>query len=83
MLASRQQQLIEGIMRSTILILAAAALGLIAFAASSQAAPVMPRSTGGDGGPAITLIAGGCGPGFHRHRWRGPEGHWHSRCVPN
>ncbi len=49
---------------------------LIALAGSPQAAPAVPA--GSPGKPAVTLVAGGCGPGFHR-RFGRP---W-NECVPN
>jgi len=33
--------------------------------------------------PAVTLVRGGCGPGWHAVWWRGPYGRLHRRCVPN
>lgn len=44
------------------------ALGLTASAQAAMVAPSLER------GPAVTLVAEGCGPGF----WRGPGG----RCHP-
>ncbi|HTV88986.1 MAG TPA: hypothetical protein VME41_08230 [Stellaceae bacterium] len=61
---------------------AVAAICLSAILGSAQAAPPAPH-----GAPAealqVTPVAGGCGPGFHRHAWRGPYGRWHVECVPN
>jgi len=47
------------------------ALLTVGLAASAQAAMTVPSV---DKGPAVTLVAEGCGPGF----WRGPAG----RCHP-
>jgi hypothetical protein len=60
---------------------AAAAVGLAAMTVSTEAAPAMPHGLVA-GGPAIVLVRGGCGPGFHRRSWRGRY-HWHSECVPD
>jgi hypothetical protein len=71
-------------MRATTAILG----GLVAFVAvSAQAAPASPGRAipvlVGATQP-IELVAQGCGPGWHRHHWRGYWGHWHwGRCVPN
>jgi hypothetical protein len=46
------------------------ALSTVGPAASAQAAMTVPSM---DRGPAVTLVAGGCGPGF----WRGPGGRRH------
>ena len=48
----------------------------IALTGAPQAAPVV--APGPSAMPAITLVAGGCGPGFHR-RFGRP---W-NECVPN
>ena len=47
------------------------ALLALGMAASAQAAMIAPPV---EGGPAVTLVAEGCGPGW----WRGPAG----RCHP-
>jgi peptidoglycan/LPS O-acetylase OafA/YrhL len=63
-------------------IAAVAVLGLMALPAPVQAAPAalhgLALST-----PAIELVAGGCGAGWHPQRWRDRWGKWHRRCVPN
>lgn len=46
-----------------------AALGLATLVGSAQAMPVGTIATGDDA--ALTLVAGGCGPGFHRGPWGG------------
>lgn len=46
------------------------ALFVVGLAASAQAAMVAPSL---EKGPAVTLVAEGCGPGF----WRGPNGNCH------
>ena len=33
--------------------------------------------------PAVTMVRGGCGPGWHPQTWRDRWGNWHRRCVPN
>ena len=66
----------------TIILAAAAALGVTLTAASPQAAFLVPRACAA-GDSAIVLAAGGCGPGFHPQRWVGRYGRWHVRCVPN
>jgi hypothetical protein len=57
--------------------LSAAGLLAAAFLAgaplAAQAAPGAPITPSSD--PAVTLVAGGCGPGFHRTPWGG--------CRPN
>jgi len=68
-------------MRLTILA-TAAVFGLALIARSPQAAPLAPRDISA-GNAAITLVADGCGPGFHPRHWRGPYGRWHVECVPN
>ena len=50
-----------------------AALGLATLVGAAQAMPVGPVAAGDDA--ALTLVAGGCGPGFHRGPWGG--------CRPN
>jgi hypothetical protein len=61
----------------------AAAFGLIAApAGSAQAAPAVPQGLAAEA-PAILLVRGGCGPGWHPVWWRGPYGRMHRRCVPN
>ncbi|MGD1016469.1 MAG: hypothetical protein ABR863_08530 [Roseiarcus sp.] len=50
------------------------ALLAVGLAASAQAAMTVPSV---ETGPAVTLVAEGCGPGF----WRGPNGHCHPMAV--
>ena len=59
-----------------------AVFGFFSLVAAAQAAPATPRDLPA-GGAAITLVRGGCGPGWHPVWWRGPYGHMHRRCVPN
>jgi hypothetical protein len=61
-------------------------VGLVLLAATSHAAPNPAKVTGTELGavPSIELVAEGCGPGWHRHHWRGRWGYWHGgHCVPN
>ena len=62
-------------------------VGVAALAAVSvQAAPIPSQMTPIELGvaPPVELVAGGCGPGWHRHHWRDHWGYWHAdRCVPN
>jgi hypothetical protein len=67
-------------------ILAASVCILMLAAIPSQAAPLAPKASLPQIGTALapTLIANGCGPGWHRNRWRDRWGYWHGgRCVPN
>ena len=69
-------------MRALIL---ASAVGL-AFAASTQAAPVWRSTAGIELGATrhIELVRDGCGRGWHRDRWRNQSGDWHwGHCIPN
>ena len=69
-------------MRALIL---ASAVGL-AFAASTQAAPVWRNTAEIELGaaPFIELVRDGCGRGWHRTRWRDQWGIWRwGDCVPN
>ena len=69
-------------MRTLILALA---IGL-AFAASTQAAPVWRNAAGIELGaaPLIELVRDGCGRGWHRSRRRDQWGYWHwGYCIPN
>jgi opacity protein-like surface antigen len=50
------------------------ALLAVGLAASAQAAMTVPPV---ETGPAVILVAEGCGPGF----WRGPNGHCHPMAV--
>jgi len=50
----------------------ALAAGVAAFATQASAAPIAPL--GQDDG--IVLVAGGCGPGFHRTPWGGCRPNW-------
>ncbi len=78
----------------TLLILSAAACTVLMFArADVRAAPIAPSV---DAAPGVTLVAQGCGRGFHRGRFgrcarnlspaypcfwrRGPYGRWHLIC---
>ena len=69
-------------MRALIL---ASAVGL-AFAASTQAAPVWRNTAEIELGaaPFIELVRDGCGRGWHRDHWRDRSGDWHwGHCIPN
>jgi hypothetical protein len=55
--------------------LSIAAAAMLTFAASAAQAMPPVGDIGGVSSPHVVLVAGGCGPGFHR----GPYGH----CVPN
>ena len=69
-------------MRALIL---ASAVGL-AFAASTQAAPVWRSTAGIELGATrhIELVRDGCGRGWHRDRWRDQSGDSHcGHCIPN
>ena len=52
-----------------------AAAAVLAFGLSTAAADAMtiaqPIPLAGSDAPAVTLTAGGCGPGFHRTYWGG------------
>ena len=65
----------------------AASLGILMLAAVPlQAAPLALKASPPQIGATLapTLIAGGCGPGWHRSRWRDRAGYAHyGRCVPN
>jgi len=53
---------------------------------SAQAAPLPAKPTAIELGasPSVELVVGGCGWGWHRHRWRDRWGYWHpGHCVPN
>jgi hypothetical protein len=50
------------------------ALLALGMAASAQAAMIAPPV---ERGPAVTLVAEGCGPGW----WRGPGGHCHPMAM--
>jgi hypothetical protein len=52
-----------------------ATAGTLALAASAVQAMPLSGDIGGVSSPHVVLVAGGCGPGFHR----GPYG----GCVPN
>ena len=66
------------------LVLAAFVAGLLLAGGSASAAPqfAMPHQTGPGTAAPLHLVAGGCGIGFHRQRWRDRYGYWHVRCVP-
>lgn len=54
-------------------VLAAGAVALLSFVSlNAQAFPVAPTPSAG---PDLTLVAQGCGPGFHRNEF--------GRCRPN
>jgi hypothetical protein len=64
----------------------AAVVGVFALAmVPVEAAPIVVKSAPVQVGaaPSVELVAGGCGIGFHRGRWRDRWHHWHWRCVPN
>src|SRR5271169_6800065 len=74
--------LYEAEMRALIL---AFAVGL-AFAASTQAAPVWRNTAEIELGaaPLNELVRDGCGRGWHRSRWRDQRDYWHwGHCIPN
>jgi len=56
-------------MRKTLIAAAFAALGAAAIPASATPFPQL-----NDAAPGLTLVAQGCGPGWHRNPW--------GRCVP-
>jgi hypothetical protein len=59
-------------------------LAALASPVIGRAMPAAPATGLAVANPAVTLVANGCGPGFHRRHWRDPAGHWHwGRCVPN
>ena len=66
------------------LVLAAFVTALLLAGGSASATPqfAMPHQTRPAAAP-LHLVAGGCGIGFHRQRWRDRYGYWHVRCVPN
>ncbi len=69
-------------MRELILALAAG----LTLAASAQATPLAPNSASIElgAGPPVELVRDGCGPGWHRTRWRDQWGNWQGGdCVPN
>lgn len=52
---------------------------------SAQAAPVATKAMRTElaANSAIELVRQGCGPGWHRARWRDRYGYWHlGRCIP-
>ena len=60
--------------------------GVLALAATAQAAPLGPNPTSIELGTAspVEQVRDGCGRGWHRGRWRdewGPR-RW-GRCIPN
>jgi hypothetical protein len=61
------------------------AVGLLLAGGSAVAAPqfATPNQTELGTASSLHLVAGGCGPGFHRQGWRDRYGRWHVRCVPN
>ncbi len=68
-------------MRAAILA-SVAIIGLALFPGTPQAAPAALPSTA-PAFPAITPVAGGCGPGLHPRTWRDAYGWPHTECVPN
>jgi len=60
-------------MRKTLAASAVALLGLAAVPASAMPFGSMAGADRAD--PGVTLVAGGCGPGFHRN--------YYGRCIPN
>ena len=66
-------------MRTAIVALVAV-FGLMTLPAPGQAAPTAPHDIAA---PAIALVRGGCGAGWHPQSWRDRWGAWHRRCVPN
>jgi len=71
----------EALMRAAIVAFVAV-VGLMALPASGWAAPAAPHDIGA-AAPAISLVRGGCGAGWHPQSWRDRWGNWHRRCVPN
>jgi len=59
--------------------------GLTVIPLSGQAAPTAPATASEvtTAASEFTLVAGGCGPGWHRQGWRDRYGRWHVRCVRN
>jgi len=51
----------------------ALAAGVTAFATQASAAPIAPL---GQDDAQIVLVAGGCGPGWHRTPWGGCRPNW-------
>lgn len=54
--------------------LAAASFMLVGIAVDAQAMPAAPVTT--DQTPGVTLVAGGCGPGWHRGPYGGCRRNW-------
>lgn len=61
-------------MRKIVPTLAAASLMIAGFVFDAQAMPTAPIAT--DHAPGVTLIAGGCGPGWHRGPYGGCRPNW-------
>jgi hypothetical protein len=79
MISSAGDIILEEKMRIGLIGLALAA-GMAVFATQASAAPIAPL---GDDGGKIVLVAGGCGPGWHRGpfggcrpNFRGPRCYW-------
>jgi hypothetical protein len=57
---------------------------LAAIPVPGQAAPAAPALPGvSAASPEFTLVRGGCGRGWHRHKWRDRYGRKHVSCVRN
>lgn len=56
-------------------ILCSAIAALLMATVAPNGANAFPLAGTSSGNPEITLVAGGCGPAFHRNPW--------GRCVPN
>ncbi|MFE1603132.1 GCG_CRPN prefix-to-repeats domain-containing protein [Methylobacterium sp. ID0610] len=65
-------------MTFTLVRAAAVAAVLGGFALPAKALPLADAALVGDA-PAVTLAAGGCGPGFHPNRWGACRPNWGPR----
>ena len=59
-----------------------AVFALTALPAQVPAAPAAPPGIA-IAAPAIWMVRGGCGAGWHPQVWRDRWGNMHRRCVPN
>jgi hypothetical protein len=60
-----------------------AVFGLMALLAPVRAALPALHGLALGARPAIALVRGGCGPGWHPQAWQDRWGNSHRRCVPN
>jgi hypothetical protein len=60
--------------------IAAACMMFAGLVGEAQAMPIAPAPS--NDGPGVTLVWGGCGPGWHPTRWGGcrPNWGWGRRC---